>query len=112
MDQDRIEQCRTKLIEVARARSTITYGDLATHLRVANQSVGKYLNPIYENEIAQRRPDLTVVAVYPKTGMGRYNSRGAAAQSVVVDPKNPNHVRAYQEELNRVYECWSNGKAR
>jgi len=39
--------------------------------------------------------------------MGRFNSRGRVAQSVVVDPKNPNDVRTYEEELNRVYEQWS-----
>src|SRR3954463_2256115 len=97
IDRLRVKQCRDKLITTARARSKIRYGDLAKDLRVANQSVGLYLNVIYKEEIAQGRPDLTVVAVYPKTGMGRFNSRGGPGQSVVVDPANPEDVRAYTE---------------
>jgi hypothetical protein len=62
----------------ARARDTITYSALASFLGVANQSVGRYLNAIYEEEIALGHPDLTVVVVYSETGMGRYNSRGGA----------------------------------
>ena len=107
MDKQRMERCRAKLIEIAHARGKITYGELAKFLGVANQSVGIYLNPIYDYEIAKGRPDLTVVVIYPKTGMGRFYSRGRVAQSVVVDPKNPNDVRTYEEELNRVYEQWS-----
>jgi hypothetical protein len=107
IDRLRVDQCRDKLIATARARSKITYGDLAKVLHVANQSVGLYLNAVYEEEIAQGRPDLTVVVVYPKTGMGRFNSRGGPAQSVVVDAGNPEDVRAYTEELNRVYDQWN-----
>jgi len=73
--------------------------------------VGVYLNPIYKDEITQGRPDLTVVVVYPKTRMGRFNSRGGAAQSVVVNPKNPDDVNAYQDELKRVYEQWASEHA-
>jgi hypothetical protein len=107
MDRKIKERCRAKLIEVARIRGTINYGDLAKHLHVANQSVGLYLDPIYEEEIAQGRPDLTVLVVYRKTGMGRYNSRGRHVRSVKVDPNNDADVRAYRDEKNRVYECWS-----
>jgi hypothetical protein len=107
IDQQRIVQCRTKLIETARARGKITYGALAKHIQVANQSIGLYLNAIYEEEIVHNRPDLTVVVVYPKTQMGRYNSRGGPAQSVIVIPGNLDHVRAYEDELNRVYAQWA-----
>ncbi len=107
IDQNRVDQCRTKLIEIARARGEITYGALAQLIHVANQSIGRYLNAIYEEEIAQHRPDLTVVVVCPKTRMGRYNSRGGPAQSVIVNPDNEADVRAYAEELNRVYDKWS-----
>jgi hypothetical protein len=70
MDTERMQKCREKLIEVAQSKGTIPYGVLAEFLRVANQSVGIYLNPIYESETAAGRPDLTVVVIYPKTGMG------------------------------------------
>ena len=107
MDRERMEKCRAKLIEVARNCGKITYSSLARFLHVAKQSVGVYLNPIYKQEIAEGRPDLTVVVIYPKTGMGRYNPRGKHAQSVAVDPKNSDDVRAYNDELNRVYVQWS-----
>ncbi len=107
IDTRRVDQCRAKLIEIARGRGKITYADLARFLHVANQSVGSYLNAIYQEEIAVHRPDLTVVVVYPKTGMGRYNSRGGPAQSTVVNPRNPDDVHAYEDELKRVYDQWS-----
>ena len=112
MDRGIMERCHAKLIDVAQVRGTITYGDLARFLHVANQSVGVYLDPIYEEEIAQGRPDLTVVVVYPKTGMGRYNSRGRHVRSVKVDSNNDDDVRAYRDELNHVYEYWSREPSR
>jgi hypothetical protein len=107
MNTELMQKCREKLIEVARIRGTIPYGALAKFLGVANQSVGVYLNPIYEREVAEGRPDLTVVVIYPKTGMGRYNSGGKQAQSIVVDPKNLDDVQAYKEELALVHKQWS-----
>jgi hypothetical protein len=107
IDQKLVDRCRAMLIEVVRSKRKIFYSELATVLGVANQSVGVYLNPIYEQEMAAGRPDLTVVAVYTETGMGRYNSRGGPAQSVKVDPNSNEDVKAYKEELNRVYEQWS-----
>jgi hypothetical protein len=107
IDRGIIDRFRDRLIATARARDTIPYNALAKHLGVANQSVGKYLNAIYEDEIAQGHPDLTVVVVYSETGMGRYNSRGGPAQSVRVDPNNPRDVQAYKSELDRVYGHWT-----
>ena len=107
LDKQRVERCRAKLVAAARSRRTITYSELAEFLRVANQSVGKYLNEIYNQEMSQGRPDLTVVVVYVDTEMGRYNSKGGPPQSVQVDPDNPKHVRAYKAELSRVYKQWS-----
>ena len=52
MDRRIMGRCRDKLIEVARVRGTITYSDLARDLNVASQSVGVYLDSIYEEEIA------------------------------------------------------------
>jgi hypothetical protein len=103
MDTERLNKCRSKLVEVAAARSRITYGELAAHLGVANQSVGPYLNSIYREEVTAERPDLTLVVVYADTGFGRYNSGGGPAQSVKVDPQNLDDVKAYNEHLARVY---------
>jgi hypothetical protein len=95
-----------KLIAVARANGKFDYSVLANILGVANQSIGRYLNAIYEEEIALGHPDLTVAVVYSKTGMGRFNSRGGLAQSIRVDPKNPSDVQAYEAVLARVYAHW------
>jgi DNA-binding XRE family transcriptional regulator len=76
IDKQITDRCKAKLIAVARANGTITYSELANLLGVANQSIGRYLNAIYEEEIALGHPDLTVVVVYAKTGMGRFNSGG------------------------------------
>jgi DNA-binding XRE family transcriptional regulator len=107
VDQRRVTRCRDRLIKVARAEGKITYSALAEFLGVANQSVGLYLNAVYEQEIAAGHPDLTVVVVYADTDMGRYNSRGGPAQSVRVNPDNSADVQAYKDELNRVYKEWS-----
>jgi hypothetical protein len=105
--QDRCKICRNILVEVAKARRKITYGDLAKLLGVRNQSLGRYLDPIYYEEIRAGRPDLTLVVVYADTGFGRFNSRGEAARSVKVDPHNPDHVKGYKRELARVYKQWA-----
>ncbi len=118
-----IDRCRAELMRTARAgaaafaegaspsevhrRGTITYARLAALLGVANQSVGLYLDVIYEEEIGHGRPDLTTVVVYEKTGLGRYNSRGAAVRSKVVVPGNLSDERAYRDELNKVYGQWA-----
>jgi hypothetical protein len=106
IDKRITNRCRARLTAAAHANKKITYGALANRLGVANQSVGRYLNVIYEEEIALGHPDLTVVAVYSKTGMGRFNSRRGPAQSICVDPKNPRDRRAYNAELARVYRHW------
>jgi hypothetical protein len=106
IDKRITNRCKARLIAAARASKTITYGALAKPLSIANQSVGRYLNAIYDEEITLGHPDLTVVAVYAKTGMGRFNSRGDPAQSIRVDPKKPSDVRAYKSELARVYHHW------
>ena len=96
-------RCRAKLVEIARNHAKITYSELAKHLGVVNQSVGLYLNPIYEDEIAAGRPDLTLVVVYSETGYGRFNSRGRQARSIKVDPNNVSDKQAYDAELGKVY---------
>jgi hypothetical protein len=106
IDKQITDRCKARLIAVARASDKITYSALANQLGVANQSIGRYLNAIYEEEIAIGHPDLTVVVVYSKTGMGRFNSRGGPAQCIRVDPKNPSDVQAYVAELHRVYAHW------
>ena len=99
-------RCKARLIAAARVSNKITYSALAKRLGVANQSVGRYLNAIYEEENALGHPDLTVVAVCKKTGMGCFNSCGGPAQSIRVDPNKQSDVQAYEAELARVYAHW------
>jgi hypothetical protein len=104
LDAGIVLRCRVKLIDVARKHAKITYGEMAKHLGVVNQSVGRYLDAIYRDEtIAAGRPDLTLVVVYSETGYGRYNSRGSQPRSIKVDPKNPADVQVYDAELRKVY---------
>jgi hypothetical protein len=106
IDKRITKKCKARLIAAARASKPISYAALAKSLHVANQSVGRYLNAIYEEETALGHPDLTVVAVYTKTGIGRFNSRGRPAQSIRVDPKKPSDRKTYDAELARVYAHW------
>lgn len=103
IDQRKIESCRSILIDVAGRGDRIPYGSIAKSLGIANQSIGRYLNAIYEVEITNGRPDLTLVAVYKDTKYGRFNSQGKAPQSKLIDPNNADDVRAYEMELARVY---------
>ena len=106
VDERIVRKCRAKLVSLAKGGRRITYGDLARHLHVANQSLGRYLNPIYEEEMEAKRPDLTVIPHYQDSWYGKFNSRGLEPQTIVVDPENRNHVRAYKAELRQLFERW------
>lgn len=118
LDPKRVDKCFEKLLATARQRASqrvdirITYGELATHLHVANQSVGQYLTAIYRREVEGRPdvPDLTTLVVSGSgKGAGRYgrfNSRSGPACSIKVDPDNRDHVRLYEEEIRRVDRYW------
>jgi hypothetical protein len=108
LDREIIERCKSRLIAVASARDTIKYSELAAHLGIANQSIGRYLNEIYVNETALGHPDITLVAVYAHTGLGRNNSKGA--QSIIVEPDNAHDVATYKAGLKRVYDHWSSAR--
>jgi hypothetical protein len=108
MNPELIARCRDKLIEVSRRRLTITYGELAAYLGVANQSVGAYLNAVYNDlVIGQGLPDVTLLAVYSSTQYGRYNSRGSTAQSVEFNPADPSQRTLYDNDRESVYQHWA-----
>src|SRR5205807_10456161 len=94
------DKCRQKLIEVAKARQTIYYSELARHLGMENQDpvIGNYLDTIYEDETRSGRPDLTLVVVYKKTRLVRFNYRGKPTRTVTVDEANLNHLASYVRE--------------
>ncbi len=108
MDPELVDACRDRLIKVSRERGTITYGELAAHLRVANQSVGHYLNSVYNDLVVNSGlPDLTLLAVYSGTGYGRYNSQGRPAQSVEFDPNDQAQRARYDNDRDLVYQHWA-----
>jgi len=105
-----LARCRAKLEETARKRDLISYSKLASHMGIANQGVGPYLNAIYQEETELDHPDLTLVAVYAGTRYGRFNSRGGPAQSVKVNPDKPEDRQKYDDEVKRVWDFWTSGK--
>ncbi|HEX3655603.1 MAG TPA: hypothetical protein VHV55_07350 [Pirellulales bacterium] len=106
MDIPELGKCKEKLRETAAGGDRITYGALGVHLGISAQEVGPYLKEIYHEETQAGRPDITLVVVYAKTGFGRFNTSGSGDTGVAVDPNNLDHVRAYKEQLAKVYEYW------
>jgi predicted ArsR family transcriptional regulator len=108
MNPKLVARCREKLIKVAKQKGTITYGEMAAHLGMANQAVGPYLNALYDDLVIKSRlPDLTLLAVYSGTKYGKYNSRGRPAQSVEFDPNHQDHRRIYDSDRELVYQHWA-----
>jgi hypothetical protein len=108
MDPELITRCRERLITVSRQRVMITYGDMAAYLGVARQSVGRYLNAIYNDLVINNNlPDLTLLVVYNNTMYGNYNSRDLPAQSIEFDQNNPAHCRLSDSDREQVYLHWS-----
>jgi hypothetical protein len=106
MDEQRIDRCRQKLYETAIAGARITYGELGKHIDVPAISIGKYLNVIYEREMAAERPDVTLLVKKKGAKFGPFNSRGASAQTIAVDSSDADDRRDFNAELQRVYDFW------
>jgi hypothetical protein len=101
-----IAHCRKKLEQLAKAGKRMTYGALMQRLHIGRNSIKDCLNPIYRDEIDAGRPDLTLIVHYAGSRLGRYNSRGGPAQSKSVKPQTPGQVRAYKDDLYKVYKYW------
>ena len=103
-----IAQCQKILENLAKSGDRITYGDLMRALGIGRQSLADCLNPIYQTEISAQppRPDLTLIPHYSGSWFGRYNSRGARAQGITIDPNNKTQVQAYKDDLRNVYRHW------
>jgi hypothetical protein len=108
-------QCRRLLCEAAKRRETITYGALATPLRLKSprQEWNTVLGPIANDEVNKTGHDLTLVVIYatgPARGLGRYFSNirgGAPPQSDTLDPRNPQQVAAYRDALEQVFNRYA-----
>lgn len=105
-------RCRSTLCQTAKRRQTITYGALAAALGLKSprQNWSSVLNPIYDAELKLTGTDLTLVVVYgsgPAQGLSRYFSNGRAAQTTMVDPKDPRQVASYRAELEKVFDAYA-----
>ena len=102
-NQKLVRRCHERLIELAKKGERTTYGELAKFLHAEDEPPSQYLNPIYDGEIEAGRPDITLIPHYASSCFGKYNSRRGPAQSIVFDKNNPAHVRAYKNDLKRVF---------
>jgi hypothetical protein len=74
------------------------------------------LGPISVDEVNKTGHDFTLVVVYktgPAKGLGHYFSNirgGAAPQSNILDPGNPEQVAHYKQALEQVFNRYANVK--
>jgi hypothetical protein len=98
-----------KLVQVAKARTTVTYGELAKVADLsldgddAMKSLGFLLDEIADQEIAAGRPLLPVVLVrennMPGAGLFKYARRKRLQKT--------DDLTFFATELKRVYEYWA-----
>jgi hypothetical protein len=111
----RYNECRIVLIQAARRRQTIRYGALAAALglKLARQEWNTVLGPIAADETRRTGRDLTLIVVYasgPAMGLSRYFSNirgGRAPQTTMLNPRDPQQVLEYQQELQRVFDTYA-----
>jgi hypothetical protein len=99
-----------KLVQVAKARKTIPYGDLAKVADVLVESsddmkiLGLILDQIADQEVAEGRPLLPVVVVgeasnMPGAGLYRYAKRKGLQKT--------DDLTFFAAELKRVHDYWA-----
>jgi hypothetical protein len=104
----------TKLIQVAKARTTITFAELAAAADVSLDTdenaiaMGFALDEIADQEIAAGRPLLPVVVVQgdgnrPGGGLFKYARRKGLQKT--------DDMTFFVTELNRVYDYWAKADA-
>lgn len=100
-----------RLIQVAKARKTISYGDLAI---VANLTLGDegeikrlgfMLDEIAINETDAGRPLLPIVVLRPENNMP---SKGLFRFARAKRLQKSDDLTFFTEELKRVYDYWAN----
>lgn len=104
---------RQALITAARRKGTVFYMEVGRILGITEpgnhlqRQVGQVLGEISEDEVAQERPMLSAVAVNQrgKPGPGFYDLAWKLGK--LGDPSQRGHENFWQEELRRVYHCWS-----
>ena len=98
-----------ELIRVAKARQTITYGDLASRVGLSFPlQLAPHLNQIGEQETANGRPLLTAVVVSKDKRMSGEGFFALARQSRLSNNSDPRTF--WESELNKVHNYWSEQK--
>ena len=103
------------MCEVAKQRTTVTYGDLATELglKLPRQNWSSILDPLSTDSVRNSGRDLTLVVVYkhgPAKGLSRYFSNvrgGETPRTKMLNPRDPNDIAAYKRELEKVYDTYA-----
>jgi hypothetical protein len=101
-----------RLVQVAKARKTISYSDLGTVADVSLDSdddlttLGHILDEIADQERAAGRPLLPCLVVSGKTGMPGGGLFKYAVRKGL-QPKKMDNVTFWATELNRVYDYWA-----
>jgi hypothetical protein len=105
-----------KLKEVARARSVITYSEIAPLVSVdirtslGRREIGRLIAEVCAHEVAHGRPMLGSVVVRKDTGMPGDGYFKGACRLGQFDADGKKDKRSFwAEELERVYGYWSSG---
>lgn len=106
---ERHRPVRDKIIEIARSRGLITYGEIGAvaNAHPRSRTLANILDEINEDEHAARRPLLCAVVVRKdtrKAGPGFYKSATALGRT------NPD-AAFWAEELEAVYRHWNSPTA-
>jgi len=103
-----------KLKEVARARSVITYSDIAPLVGVdirtspGRREIGRLIAEVCAHEVEHGRPMLGSVVVRKDTGMPGDGYFKGACRLGQFEPDGQKDKRSFwAEELERVYDGWS-----
>lgn len=106
------EEMRAIMIEMARARETITYSELALRLQTAyvhyhSFTMARLLNDIGSEEIDAGRGVLPAVVVTKTTGIPGGGYFGIARHEVA-DANELNELEAYwRQDLEAVFDYWA-----
>ena len=99
------QDLRQRLIQVARRRETVTYGELCPS---APRAIGRKLDQIGSVELAEGRPLLTAAVVTKETGK---SGAGFFALARAWGRFDGNNWDAFwRQELQAVWDYWDDGR--
>jgi hypothetical protein len=105
---DLIPRVKDVLFDAARAGKTISFGEIERRLGEKVGAWNKVLDPIYQDCVSQRCPDLTAIIIYKETGYPPFFSDGGEARSKRFNRNNLKQVERWQKEVARVFAWYQN----